>query len=233
MTASTDSLVPQHVAIIMDGNRRWAQQRGLSSKEGHKAGYETLKTTAEEAFSRGVAYITVYAFSTENWSRADDEVGYLMGLMAWVATEEAKEFHAKGIRIRVLGSRERLARSLCKSIQAMEDLTEHNTKGTMNVCFNYGGRSDLVAAIQRLIADGVNPSDIDEARVAGALATAGIPDPDLVIRTSGEERMSNFLVWESAYSELYFTDTLWPDFDAAELDRALAAYAERKRNFGK
>ena len=233
MAASPDNSTPQHIAIIMDGNRRWAKQRGLSSKEGHKAGYDTLKRTAEAAFDRGIAYVTVYAFSTENWSRTDDEVGYLMSLMAWVATEESKEFHRKNIRIRVLGSRERLAKSLSKSIHKMEELTLHNTKGTMNVCFNYGGRSDVVAAMRKLASDKVAPEDIDETRISGALSSAGIPDPDLVIRTAGEQRLSNFLMWESNYSELYFTDTLWPDFDVAELDKALADYAHRKRNFGK
>jgi undecaprenyl diphosphate synthase len=233
MTESTDSSIPHHVAIIPDGNRRWAKQRGLGSKEGHKAAYDNLKKIAFLAFERGISHVTGYAFSTENWSRGDEEVGYLMNLLAWVIKEESKEYHQRGIRLRVLGSQERLDPKLLRSIKAVEEMTRHNTNGTINICLNYGGRRDLVEAMRQLTRDGVAVGDIDEARIAGALSSHGLPDPDLIIRTSGEQRLSNFLIWEGAYSELYFTDTLWPDFDAVELDRALAEYALRERNFGK
>jgi len=233
MTAPNDSQIPQHIAIIPDGNRRWAKQRGLETKEGHKTGYDVLKATADEAFARGVGYVTGFAFSTENWSRAADEVDYLMGLVAWVVREEAAEYHEKGIRIKILGSNEGLDAKLVKGLADVQELTRHNTHGTLSLCFNYGGRRDLIEAMRRLVRENVAPEDIDEARIAGALSTAGMPDPDLVIRTSGEQRTSNYLIWESAYSELYFTDVLWPDFDTAELDKALADYARRKRNFGK
>jgi len=233
MTAPKDSSIPHHIAIIPDGNRRWAKQRGLETKEGHKTGYDVLKATADEAFARGVGYVTGFAFSTENWSRAADEVDYLMGLVAWIVHEEAAEYHQKGIRIKILGSNDGLNPKLVKGLADVQDLTRNNTKGTLSLCFNYGGRRDLVEAMRRLARKGVPPEDIDEAAISGALSTAGMPDPDLVIRTSGEERTSNYLIWESAYSELYFTDVLWPDFDAKELDKALADYARRKRNFGK
>jgi undecaprenyl diphosphate synthase len=233
MTSPNDTSIPHHIAIIPDGNRRWAKQRGLETKEGHKTGYDVLKRTADEAFARGVNYVTGYVFSTENWSRAADEVNYLMGLVAWVVREEANEYHEKGICIKILGSKEGLDPKLVKGLADIQELTRHNTNGTLSLCFNYGGRSDLIAAMRQLAQDKVAPEDIDEAAIAGTLATTGMPNPDLVIRTSGERRLSNYLVWESAYSELYFTDILWPDFDATELDRALADYANRKRNFGK
>lgn len=233
MTDPADSQIPRHIAIIPDGNRRWAKQRGLKTKDGHKEGYEILKRTADEAFARGVDYVTGYVFSTENWSRTAEEVDYLMGLVAWAVREEANEYHEKGICIRILGSSDKLDPKLIKGLDDIQELTRHNTHGTLGLCFNYGGRRDLIEAMRALTREGITPEDIDETAIAGALSTAGMPDPDLVIRTSGEARLSNFLVWESAYSELYFTDILWPDFDATELDKALAAYAHRKRNFGK
>jgi undecaprenyl diphosphate synthase len=233
MTASADSSIPRHIAIIPDGNRRWAKQRGLNGKEGHKAAYDNLKKIAFLAFDRGITHVTGYAFSTENWSRSDEEVGYLMNLLAWVIKEESKEYHRKGICLRVLGSEERLDPKLVRSIKEVEELTRHNTHGTINICLNYGGRRDLIEAMQQLTRDSVAPDDITEERVAAALSTHGLPDPDLIIRTSGEQRLSGYLIWEAAYSELYFTDTLWPDFDEVELDRALGDYAQRKRNFGK
>lgn len=233
MTDPANNSIPRHIAIIPDGNRRWAKQRGLETKEGHKTGYDVLKRTADEAFARGVDFITGFAFSTENWSRTADEVDYLMGLVAWIVREEAAEYHEKGIRIKILGSNDGLDPKLIKGLADVQELTRDNTKGTLSLCFNYGGRRDLIEAVRRLMREDVAPEDIDEARIAGALSTAGMPDPDLIIRTSGEARTSNYLIWESAYSELYFTDVLWPDFDANELDKALADYAHRKRNFGK
>lgn len=224
------STVPQHVAVIPDGNRRWARQKGLETKEGHKAGYENLLQIADLAFQRGVKSVSGYVFSTENWSRTEDEVGYLMKLAAWVLQEEGKKLHAKGIRVRVIGSRSKLSQNLLDGFQQLEELTRYNTAGTINICFNYGGRNDIIEAINHIIEAGV--TSVDEASFPKWLATNGNPDPDLIIRTSGEQRLSNFMLWEGAYSELYFSDVLWPDFHETELDLALTEYAKRKRNYG-
>ncbi len=229
----SDIHLPEHIAVIPDGNRRWAKQNGLSTKEGHKAGYDNLKRIAYAAFDRGVGCVTAYAFSTENWLRTEEEVKYLMGLLAWVVTEEAKEYHRKGIRLRILGSRDRLSSKLVKGFEEVQNLTKDNRNGAINICFNYGGRLDLVDAMRQLVREGIPAEKIDEGAIASRLSSAGLPDPDLIIRTSGERRLSNFLLWESAYSELYFSDVMWPAFSEAELDRALADYANRKRNFGK
>ena len=233
MTAPINSNLPQHIAIIPDGNRRWAKQHGKSVQAGHQAGYDALKRTAYAAFARGIPYVTAYSFSTENWARSAEEIGYLMKLVGWVVKDEAKGYHADNIRIRILGSRDRLDPGLAKGLDKVQELTRENTGGTISLCFNYGGRDDLVAAIRKIARDGVAPPDITEQTVTAALSSVGLPDPDLVIRTSGERRLSNYLIWETAYSELYVSDVLWPDFDEAELDRALADYAQRKRNFGK
>lgn len=225
-----DPIIPTHVAVIPDGNRRWARAKGLEPKEGHKAGYENLLKIADLAFERGIKYVTGYVFSTENWSRTEEEVGYLMKLVAWVLKEEAKKLHAKGIRINIIGSSEGLDDKLLDGFDKLENLTRHNTAGTINICFNYGGRRDIVEAVNKLLKSGQD--SITEQDMSQALSTAGIPDPDLIIRTSGEIRLSNYLIWESAYSELYFDDVMWPDFGENEFEAALADYAQRKRNFG-
>lgn len=222
--------VPAHIAIIPDGNRRWAKSRGLGTEAGHKAGYENLKKTADAAFDRGIKYVTAYAFSTENWSRTKEEVGYLLKLIGWVLDNEADEYHRKGIRIRVAGSRAGLDEELIQSIEHVEELTRDNIKGNVTLCFNYGGRRDIVEALNRALGSGVK--SVDEDSFGNYLSTSGLPDPDLIIRTSGEERLSNFLIWEGAYSELYFSAKLWPDFDEGELDESLAEYGRRKRTFG-
>lgn len=222
--------IPRHVAVIPDGNRRWARAKGMETKEGHKAGYENLLKIADLAFERGVEHVTGYVFSTENWSRTTDEVGYLMKLAAWVLKEEGQKLHAKGIRVNIVGSSDKLDQSLLDGFDKLQNLTRHNIAGTINMCFNYGGRRDIVEAVNKLLASGV--TSIDEKAMSQALSTAEIPDPDLIIRTSGEIRLSNYLIWESAYSELCFTDVMWPDFDQSEFETALAEYAKRKRNFG-
>jgi undecaprenyl diphosphate synthase len=227
------SAIPQHVAIIPDGSRRWAKQHNQTANDGHKAGYDNLKRIADAAFARGIPYVTGYVFSTENWNRADTEVGYLMKLAAHAIKVETKQFVAKGIQIRILGSRAGLDPKLSQGLDQVEESTKGGTAGTIGICFNYGGRRDVIEAVQRLVAAGADATDITEIRLAAELSSAGMPDPDLIIRTSGEQRLSNYLIWESAYSELYFTDCLWPDFNEAELDQALTAYADRKRNFGK
>jgi undecaprenyl diphosphate synthase len=190
-----------------------------------------LKRTADLAFERGIQYVTAYVFSTENWNRTKDEVGYLMKLTAWVLKEEAQEFHKKGTRINVIGSREDLDEEIISGLEQIEHLTRNNTGGTINLCFNYGGRRDILDAVNRLLADRTITA-VNEEQFGNWLSTKGIPDPDLIIRTSGEERLSNYLIWESAYSELYFSDCLWPDFNEVELGKALAEYASRKRRFG-
>jgi undecaprenyl diphosphate synthase len=223
-------VLPQHIAFIPDGNRRWATAHGLSAKDGHKEGYRVLRDTAERCFDRGIKYVTFYGFSTENWSRSADEVGYLMKLFAWIVKEEAKEFHQRGFKLQFLGSEEGVDPVLLKGIREVEQLTAHNNAGTLNICFNYGGRRDITDAVNRMLQRGI--TSIDEASFGDWLSTKGVPDPDLIIRTSGEQRLSNYLIWEGAYSELYFTDVLWPEFNGGELDKALAEYAQRQRNFG-
>ena len=221
---------PVHIAVIPDGNRRWAKQHKLETAEGHKAGYDRLREIAEACFDRGVKYVTAYAFSTENWSRTKDEVGYLMQLALWVVETEAEEYHKKNIRLRLIGSKQDLDQKLVEGIERAEKLTAGNTAGTISLCFNYGGRNDLIEAVNDLIKEGADK--VDEESIARHLATGDMPEPDLIIRTSGEQRLSNFLIWEGAYSELYFADCLWPDFDASELDKALDEYASRQRRYG-
>ncbi len=230
MTADQPNLLPKHIAIIPDGNRRWAKARGLTTKEGHQAGYENFKTIGRAAFDRGVEVVTYFAFSTENWNRTKDEVGYLMKLATWVMEEEAEEYNNQGIRLKIAGSADGLDLKLAKSLRAVEELTKDNTKGTICLCFNYGGRGDIVQAVNRAIAAGEN--EITEDSLATNLTTADLPDPELVIRTSGEQRLSNFMLWETAYSELYFSPKLWPAFEESDLDTALEDFAHRQRNFG-
>lgn len=221
--------IPQHVAIIPDGNRRWAKQHGKSTQEGHKAGYENLISLADVAFERGIKSLTAYTFSTENWNRTTEEVGYLMKLAAVVVKSQGEKLHRKGYRLRILGRREGLDPKLAAGLDELEQKTKDNTAGNLNICFNYGGRADLLQAVNVLVAAGKPATEED---ISAHLSTHGLPDPDLIIRTSGEQRLSNFLIWESAYSELYFSPRLWPEFDAAELDKALAEYQKRQRNFG-
>lgn len=223
----------RHLAIIMDGNRRWAKEKGLPSLQGHTAGYDTLKKIGDACLARGIEVLSVFAFSTENWKRTQEEVGYLMDLLEKGLRNELNEFQRKGLRIRVLGRREGLRPSVLEAIQIAEDQTAKNTKATLCICLNYGGRLEIVDAVKKLVADGVPADQIDEAAVASRLYWPDMPEPDLIIRTSGEERLSGFLLWESAYSELYWTQTHWPDFDEAELDKALEAFAARQRRYGK
>ena len=222
--------VPAHVAIVMDGNGRWARQRLLPRAAGHRAGMEALRRTIAHAARRGVRVLTVFAFSSENWARPAEEVGAILRLLAQALIDEVPRLHEAGVRLYVVGERAGLEPALVQGIDEAERRTAANTGLTLNVCFNYGGRWDLVQAAQRLAARG---EPITEASLAAALALAHVPDPDLVIRTGGEQRLSNFMLWQQAYSELYFTDCLWPAFDEAEFDRALAAYARRQRRFGR
>ncbi len=224
--------VPRHVAIIMDGNGRWAQQRGLSRNAGHRAGTENIRNIIRTFGERGVEVLTLYAFSTENWTRPRREVNALMRLIGRVINREVKELHKNGVRLVHIGDLEPLEPEIRKKVEQAIALTKGNNRMTVAVAFNYGSRAEIIGAVRRLIADGVPPERIDEQLFSSYLYTAGLPDPDLVIRTAGEVRLSNFLLWQSSYAELYATSTYWPDFDAVEVDHALGAYARRVRRFG-
>ncbi|HMN13481.1 MAG TPA: isoprenyl transferase [Bellilinea sp.] len=225
--------VLRHVAVIMDGNGRWAKQRGLNRLSGHRAGTENLRRVIRACVDLGIEYLTVYAFSTENWGRPSDEVDGLMALLEEMIDNELEELHAEGVRIIHLGRVDRLNPSLRRKVEHSVRHTAENK--TLNLCiaWNYGGRDEIVYAIQNIIREGVPADQITEETVATHLFTAGIPDPELVIRTSGELRSSNFLVWQSAYSEWVVTPTFWPDFDKAELENCISIYQKRDRRFGK
>jgi undecaprenyl diphosphate synthase len=228
--------VPRHVAIIMDGNGRWAEARGLPRTEGHRRGVEAVRRAVSAATQSGVSYLTIYSFSSENWARPADEVSYLMGLLKLFIRRDLAELHRNGVRVRVMGERDGLGHDIRELLQEAEQRTAGNTGLTLVVAFNYGARQEIVAAMRRLagqVAAGtLAPADIDAGMVAAALLTDGIPDPDLIIRTSGEQRLSNFLLWQAAYSEFVFLPVLWPDFDAASFAAALQEYARRQRRFG-
>jgi len=224
--------LPRHVAIIMDGNGRWARRRRLPRIAGHKAGVGTIRPVTEECNRLGVHILTLYAFSTENWSRPRTEVAALMRLFSETIDREIDELDAEGIQLRILGRREELGDRLRAKIEQAEARTAQNTGNILNVAINYGGRSEIVDAVRDLAASGVDLSGLEEADLSGALYTTGLPDPDLIIRTAGELRISNFLLWQAAYAELYVTETLWPDFGREDLQNALRAFAERERRFG-
>jgi len=220
------------VAIIMDGNGRWATRRGLPALAGHRAGTRALRRTVEAAIDLGVGSLAVYAFSTENWTRPPDEVSGLLDLLGETIRREFADLARQGVRVRFVGRRDRCSDSLREAIAELERDTLANDRLELFVCFDYGGRAELVDAARRLVSDGVAPADVDEAALRARLAEPDLPDPDLVIRTSGEQRISNFLLWQMAYSELVFSETLWPDFDADDLRAALAEYAGRRRRYG-
>ncbi len=225
--------IPRHVAIIMDGNGRWAISRGLPRLAGHKAGTENLRRIIRATVEFGIKYLTIYAFSTENWGRPTEEVQGLMGILQDVIDRELNELHQEGVQLRHIGRLERLDPKIQAKVLKAIDLTKNNDKLVLNIAWNYGGRDEIVCAIQKIIRDGIPPEDITDELVSRYMFTAGVPDPDLVIRTSGELRVSNFLIWQVAYSEWYVTPTYWPDFDREEYRRALETYANRERRFGK
>jgi len=224
--------IPRHVAIIMDGNGRWALQRGLPRLAGHRKGTENLRRVIRASVEFGVKYLTIYAFSTENWGRPPEEVQGLMRILEDVIDKELNELHKEGVQLRHIGRLERLAPTLQEKVLDAMDLTKNNDRLIMNIAFNYGGRDEIVQAIQRIIKDGVPAQDVTDELVGQYLYTAGVPDPDLIIRTSGELRVSNFLIWQAAYSEWYITPTFWPDFDKEEYRRALETFANRDRRYG-
>ncbi len=225
--------IPQHVAMIMDGNGRWALQRGLPRLAGHKAGTENLRRVIRATVEFGVKYLTIYAFSTENWGRPPEEVKGLMYILEDVIDRELGELHKEGVQLRHIGRLERLAPTLQEKVLDAVDMTKNNDRLILNIAFNYGGRDEIVQAIQRMMKDSVKPENVSDELVSQYLYTVGVPDPDLIIRTSGELRVSNFLIWQAAYSEWYITPTYWPDFDKEEYRRALETYANRDRRYGK
>jgi undecaprenyl diphosphate synthase len=224
--------LPRHVAIILDGNGRWAEKHGLPRLEGHRAGVKNIRHIIRGLDKHGVEYVTLYAFSTENWNRPVDEVKGIFDILVEVVGREARELHKNGVRIRHIGRLEGLPEGVQKAINEAIELTENNKGMTLGVALNYGGRAEILDAISRITADKILPQDIDETLFGKYLYTAGFPDVDLMIRTSGEMRTSNFLIWQSAYSEYYFTPVLWPDFNEEELEKALLAYSQRQRRFG-
>ena len=224
---------PRHVAIIMDGNRRWARAHGLPELEGHAAGVETIRSLLKHAVKRGIPILSLYAFSRENWARTDEEVTGLFALLESAIRNETDELRRQGVRIRLLGRLEELPEATQQSIDGGLTATAQGERLLLNIAFNYAGRTELVDAVRRIIASGAAPEAIDEQAISNSLYTAGLPDPDLVIRTGGDQRMSNFLVWQAAYSEFYFCSKLWPDFDAGAFDDALVEYASRLRRFGR
>lgn len=227
------SRIPNHVACVMDGNGRWAQRRGLKRTDGHAAGEEALFDTVEGALDLGVRWLTVYAFSTENWRRPADEVRFLMGFNESLLVRRRDELHERGVRIRFLGRRDwRVPKRLIRRMDECLELTRKNRVLTLSIAFNYGGRAEIVDAVRALVTEGVPADKINERAIAQRLYDPEMPDPDLVIRTSGEYRLSNYLLWEAAYSELVFTDVLWPDFRRQDLFDAVREYQERDRRFG-
>jgi undecaprenyl diphosphate synthase len=225
--------VPNHVAIIMDGNGRWAAARGLPRIAGHRAGTENLRRVITACAEFGVQILTLYAFSTENWARPADEVNGLLRILEEVIDREMVELNKEGARLVHIGRLEQLPDSLRQKVNEAIALTKNNTRLTVCLAFNYGGRDEIVCAIRRIIADGVKEDQVNERLVNSYMFTAGMPDPDLIIRTSGEMRISNFLLWQAAYSELYATPVYWPDFDKEELRKAILAYGNRQRRYGR
>ncbi len=229
--------LPRHVAIIMDGNGRWAAARKLPRHAGHKAGISALRACVQACTARGIGALTVFAFSSENWARPAEEVSLLMGLFVDALDSQVDELHANGVRLRFIGERQRLSVRLQSYLAAAEARTAGNARLSLNIAMSYGGRWDITGAVRalaaRCAAGALRPADITEEQVARALQLAELPDPDLFVRTGGERRISNFLLWNLAYTELYFTDCLWPDFDEHELDAALAFFAARERRFGR
>jgi undecaprenyl diphosphate synthase len=236
MVAATFKLLPRHIAITMDGNGRWAAARGLTRSAGHRAGLTPVRMCIEECARRGVEALTLFAFSSENWSRPAEEVGSLMGLFLEALDREIAELHAKGVRVRFVGERRNLSVRLQARIAAAEEHTAGNGALRLQVAVSYGGRWDIIQAAQKLAREcssgALRPEDISESRFAAQLALAGLPEADLLIRTGGESRVSNFLLWDLAYAELYFSARLWPDFAVADLEDALAFFASRERRFG-
>jgi len=230
--ASGADPVPHHVAIIMDGNRRWARERGIPEAQGHAAGVEAIRPIVERSVERGVAVLSIYAFSRENWQRASHEVRTLFTLLESAIRDETPRLVEQGVRVRLLGRMDELGEGTRASIEDALAATASGTRMTLNVAFNYSSRTEIVDAVRRCVADGLQAEEVTEAAIGERLYTAGLAEPDLLIRTGGDQRVSNFLLWQAAYAELYFCERYWPDFDGQAYDEALAEYARRSRRFG-
>lgn len=224
--------IPTHIAFIMDGNRRWARAKSLPTVEGHRRGYGAMKNVAQWCLDYGIKYMTVYAFSTENWKRSKEEVEYLMDLLYFALTKDIKEFDKKGIKLNIIGDKSGLSEKIQKAANDAEEKTKNNTKGVFNIAVNYGGRLEIVQAVQKIIQAKIPQDLINEELIFQHLYTANQPDPDIVVRTSGETRLSGFLTWQSVYSELFFIKTLWPDFSKEDLNDIILTYNKRERRFG-
>ena len=231
--AADKNLMPQHIAIVMDGNGRWAKKRFLPRVAGHVKGVEAIRRTIEGCIVRNIPYLTVFAFSSENWKRPGEEVNFLMNLFLSSLEKETDKLHDNDIRLKVVGDLSRFNVPLQKAITAAEEKTSKNSTLTLTVCANYGGRWDILQAARRMSSEGLDVKDMTEDRLSSYLALSYAPEPDLFIRTGGETRISNFLLWQLAYSELYFTETFWPDFDNEEMEKAIASFQSRERRFGK
>lgn len=231
-TKASSPRIPTHVAIIMDGNGRWAISRGLPRLAGHRAGTENLRRIITACAEFGIKYLTIYAFSTENWGRPREEVDGLMQILEDVIDKELAELNKEGVQLRHIGRLERLNPNLQEKVLDAIELTKNNNRLILNVAFNYGGRDEILCAIQKIIKDGVKPEQVNADLVSQYLFTAGVPDPDLIIRTSGELRVSNFMIWQGAYSEWYVTSVYWPDFNKEELQKALDTFSQRDRRYG-
>lgn len=226
-------MIPQHIVLFPDGNRRWAKQKGLHTLEGHKQGYNNLLDFSEWCKNRGVKVLTAFGFSTENWNRSKEEVDYLMNLLESCLLDNADKYDKDGIRVRVIGQRERLPKSLQEAIVKTEEATKNNSNLFLNLAISYGGKWDILNAVKKIVKEGIPVEDINEELFESHLSTAGLPAPDFIIRAGGEMRMSNFVLWQAAYSELYFSSKFWPEFTEEDLDIALAEFDKRSRRFGK
>jgi len=222
-----------HLAIIPDGNRRWARERGLPTLEGHRRGYDNFKAIGDACLKRGITQLTFWGFSTENWKRSEEEVAYLMDLILIAVTKDVDFYHDRNIRLRVIGRREGLSKALLGAIDEAEAKTAANTAGQVNVCVNYGGRAEIVDAVKALVSAGVRPEDVTEERFEAEMVMVGIPDIDMIVRTSGEQRLSGFQPWKGGYAELYFVEKHWPDFSEQDLDEVVKEFEQRERRFGK
>lgn len=229
----SQTTIPKHIGFILDGNRRWAKDNGLPKLVGHKKGYDNLKVIAEQCFELGIETVSAYIFSTENWNRELEEVNYLMDLALKIFTSDLKELTDKGFKIVVSGNHNRLDKKIISAIAKATEQTSGNTKGTINLCFNYGGQTEIVDAVKKIIKKGTKAGDVTTELLRENLYHPELPPVDYIIRTSGEQRLSNFLLWDSAYAELHFVPIHWPDFDRSELDKVMAVYASRMRRFGK
>lgn len=232
MSQQSAAVLPKHLGLILDGNRRWARSQGISTLEGHRKGYENLKTIARHAHDRGIKYVSAYIFSTENWDRAKEEVDYLMNLAMKIATKDAKELIKENVRIVVLGITDKVPPKLVKAWRDAEADSAENTGGTLALCFNYGGTREITDAVKAIVSSGVSADDIDEKMVADHLYHPDLPPVDFMIRTSGEQRISNFMLWRMSYAELYFAEPHWPALTTDDIDVALDDFAARNRRFG-